>query len=43
MKKTTLERCVATLGEEWGDAAHEVTVPPTVRERALATVERMIS
>lgn len=44
MKKTTLERCVATLGEEWDDAAaHEVTVPPTVRERALAAVERMIA
>jgi quinolinate synthase len=44
MKRTTIEKCVATLDEEWDDvAAHEVTVPPTVREAALRAVERMIA
>lgn len=44
MKKITLEKCVATLDEEWDDRlAHEVTVPPTVRAAALRAVERMIA
>jgi quinolinate synthase len=43
MKMTTLERCVATLGEEFGDVQqHEVRVPPAIREKALRAVERMI-
>jgi len=43
MKLTTLERCVATLGDEFDDAArHEVTVSPGIREKALRAVERMI-
>lgn len=44
MKLTSLEKCVATLDEEWDDtAAHEVTVATDVRERALRAVERMIA
>jgi quinolinate synthase len=43
MKLTTLERCVATLGDEFGDAErHEVRVPAAIREKALRAVERMI-
>jgi quinolinate synthase len=43
MKFTTLEKCVATLDEEWDDAqAHEVTVPEQIRAAALRAVERMI-
>jgi quinolinate synthase len=43
MKKITLEKCVATLGEEWDDALeHEVTVPEPVRVKALRAVERMV-
>ncbi len=43
MKLTTLERCVATLGDEFEDAArHEVRVAPDIREKALRAVERMI-
>ncbi len=43
MKLTTLERCVATLGDEFDDRArHEVDVPADVREKALRAVERMI-
>jgi quinolinate synthase len=44
MKRTTLEKCVATLDEEWDDVLdHEVTVPPKVREAALRAVQRMIA
>ena len=44
MKLTTLEKCVATLDEEWDDVLeHEVTVPEHVRVRALQAVERMIA
>jgi quinolinate synthase len=44
MKLTTLEKCIATLGDEWDDVLdHEVTVPPQVREAALRAVERMIA
>jgi len=43
MKMTTLERCVATLGDEFDDAArHEVRVAPDIRAKALRAVERMI-
>lgn len=43
MKRTTLEKCVATLGEEWDDVLeHEVTVPEPIRRAALQAVERMI-
>jgi quinolinate synthase len=43
MKLTTLEKCVATLDEEWDDVLeHEVTVPEHVRVKALRAVERMI-
>jgi len=43
MKMTTLERCVATLGDEFDEAArHEVRVAPDIREKALRAVERMI-
>ncbi len=44
MKLTTLEKCVATLGDEFDDTLeHEVSVAPQVREAALRAVERMIS
>jgi quinolinate synthase len=44
MKLTTLEKCIATLGEEWDDVLeHEVTVPEHVRVAALRAVERMIA
>ena len=43
MKLTTLEKCVATLGDEWDDVLeHEVTVPPRIREAALRAVQRML-
>ncbi len=43
MKLTTLEKCVATLGEEWDDVLeHEVTVPENIRVKALRAVERMV-
>ncbi len=43
MKLTTLEKCVATLDEEWDDVLeHEVTVPEHIRVKALRAVERMI-
>ncbi|MCX6373507.1 MAG: quinolinate synthase [Actinobacteria bacterium] len=43
MKLTTLEKCVATLGDEWDDVLeHEVTVPEHIRVKALQAVERMI-
>lgn len=44
MKVTTLEKCVATLAEEWDDLlTHEVSVPPQIRKAALRAVERMIA
>ena len=44
MKLTTLEKCVATLDEEWDDVLeHEVTVPEHIRVKALQAVERMIA
>jgi quinolinate synthase len=44
MKLTTLEKCVATLDDDWDDVLeHEVTVPEHVRLRALQAVERMIA
>jgi quinolinate synthase len=44
MKLTTLEQCVATLGEEWDDVLdHEVTVPEQTRVKALRAVERMLA
>jgi quinolinate synthase len=43
MKLTTLEKCVATLGDEFDDVLeHEVTVPEHIRIKALRAVERMI-
>ena len=43
MKLTTLERCVATLGDEFDDLLdHQVTVPEDIRVKALRAVERMI-
>jgi quinolinate synthase len=43
MKRITLEKCIATLSDEWDDVLdHEVTVPPQIREAALRAVERMI-
>ena len=43
MKLTTLEKCIATLGDEWDDVLdHEITVAPRVREAALRAVERML-
>jgi quinolinate synthase len=44
MKLTTLEKCIATLGEEWDDVLeHEVTVPEHIRVKALRAVARMIA
>jgi quinolinate synthase len=44
MKLTTLEKCVATLDEEWDDVLeHEVTVPEPIRVKALQAVERMLA
>ena len=43
MKLTTLEKCIATLGEEWDDVLdHEVSVGEHIRVKALRAVERMI-
>ncbi|HJW75205.1 MAG TPA: quinolinate synthase NadA [Thermoleophilia bacterium] len=38
MKLTTLEKAIAALDE----GINEITVPPTIRERALRAVERMV-
>jgi len=44
MKLTTLEKCIATLGDEWDDVfEHEVKVPEPIRIKALTAVERMIA
>jgi quinolinate synthase len=44
MKRTTLEKCIATLGEEWDDVLdHEVVVPEPIRVKALQAVERMLA
>ncbi|HEY5386746.1 MAG TPA: quinolinate synthase NadA [Thermoleophilia bacterium] len=44
MKLTTLEKCIATLGDEWDDVLdHEVTVAEHTRVKALQAVERMIT
>ena len=44
MKLTTLEKCVATLGDEWDDVLdHEVTVAEQTRVKALQAVERMLA
>src|SRR5450756_38452 len=44
MKLTTLEKCVATLDDEWDDVLeHEVIVPEHIRVKALQAVERMIA
>ena len=44
MKLTTLEKCVATLGDEWDDVLeHEVVVPEQTRVKALQAVERMLA
>ena len=44
MKLTTLEKCIATLDDEWDDVLeHEVTVPAQIRLKALLAVERMIA
>lgn len=44
MKLTTLEKCVATLDDEWDDVLeHEVTVPEPIRVKALQAVERMLA
>jgi quinolinate synthase len=44
MKLTTLEKCIATLDDEWDDVLeHEVTVPEQTRVKALHAVERMIA
>ena len=44
MKRTTLEKCVATLGEEWDDVLeHEVVVAEQIRVKALQAVERMLA
>jgi quinolinate synthase len=44
MKRTTLEKCIATLGDEWDDVLdHEVVVPEPVRVKALQAVERMLA
>ena len=44
MKRTTLEKAVATLGDEWDDALdHEVVVPEPIRIKALQAVERMLA
>jgi len=43
MKLTTLEKCVATLSDEFDDVLeHEVTVPEKTRVAALRAVERML-
>ncbi len=44
MKLTTLEKCIATLDDEWDDVLeHEVRVPSRTRAAALLAVERMIA
>ncbi len=44
MKLTTLEKCIATLSDEWDDVLdHEVTVGEQTRLKALQAVERMIA
>ena len=44
MKRTTLEKCVATLSDEWDDVLeHEVVVPEPIRVKALQAVERMLA
>ena len=44
MKLTTLEKCIATLSDEWDDVLdHEVTVGEHTRVKALQAVERMIA
>ncbi len=44
MKLTTLEKCVATLSDEWDDVLdHEVTVGEHIRVKALLAVEGMIA
>ena len=44
MKLTTLERCVATLGDEFDDLLeHQVVVPEQTRLAALRAVERMLA
>jgi len=44
MKLTTLEKCIATLDDEWDDVLdHEVTVAEHVRVKALRAVERMLA
>ena len=44
MKLTTLEKCIATLGDEWDDVLdHEVTVAEHTRVKALQAVERMLA
>ena len=43
MKLTTLEKCIATLDDEFDDVLeHEVTVAEPIRVAALRAVERMI-
>ena len=43
MKLTTLEKCIATLSDEWDDVLdHEITVAARVREAALRAVARML-
>jgi quinolinate synthase len=44
MKLTTLEKCIATLSDEWDDVLdHEVTVAEHIRVKALRAVERMLA
>jgi quinolinate synthase len=44
MKRTTLEKAVATLSDEWDDVLdHEVVVPEPIRIKALQAVERMLA
>ena len=44
MKLTTLDKCIATLSDEWDDVLdHEVTVGEQTRVKALQAVERMIA
>jgi quinolinate synthase len=43
MKLTTLEKCIATLDDEFDDVLeHEVKVPESIRSTALRAVARMI-
>jgi len=44
MKRNTLEKAIATLGDEWDDVLeHEVVVPEPIRVKALRSVERMLA